>query len=82
MEDRNQVLCAQTQDFLEGVAAFLEKRAPHLARERAGRGHLEALSARAQSVEHGLRRRPLERVREPLRQHEHVGLLEHRDVIA
>lgn len=28
MEDRNQILCAQTQDFREGIAAFLQKRAP------------------------------------------------------
>lgn len=28
MEDRNQILCAQTQDFREGIAAFLGKRAP------------------------------------------------------
>lgn len=28
MEDRNQVLCTLTQDFNEGVAAFIEKRPP------------------------------------------------------
>ena len=28
MEDRNQILCAQTQDFREGIAAFLQKRPP------------------------------------------------------
>jgi enoyl-CoA hydratase len=28
MEDRNQVLCAQTHDFREGVMAFLQKRPP------------------------------------------------------
>lgn len=28
MEDRNQILCTQTDDFDEGVAAFLAKRAP------------------------------------------------------
>jgi enoyl-CoA hydratase/carnithine racemase len=30
-EDRNQVLCASTQDFREGVRAFLEKRPPEFA---------------------------------------------------
>jgi enoyl-CoA hydratase len=28
MEDRNQILCAQSEDFSEGVRAFLEKRPP------------------------------------------------------
>ncbi len=28
MEDRNQILCAQTDDFKEGISAFLGKRAP------------------------------------------------------
>ncbi|MEQ8266837.1 MAG: enoyl-CoA hydratase/isomerase family protein [Parvibaculum sp.] len=28
MEDRNQILCAQTNDFREGIGAFLEKRKP------------------------------------------------------
>ena len=28
MEDRNQILCAQTNDFREGIAAFLGKRRP------------------------------------------------------
>ncbi|MBC7102881.1 MAG: enoyl-CoA hydratase/isomerase family protein [Parvibaculum sp.] len=28
MEDRNQILCAQTKDFREGISAFLDKRAP------------------------------------------------------
>ena len=28
MEDRNQILCAQTQDFREGITAFLQKRVP------------------------------------------------------
>ncbi len=28
MEDRNQILCAQTEDFPEGMRAFLEKRKP------------------------------------------------------
>ena len=31
MEDRNQVLSSQSEDFEEGVAAFLEKRAPRYA---------------------------------------------------
>ena len=29
MEDRNQILCAQGEDFREGVAAFFEKREPN-----------------------------------------------------
>ena len=29
MEDRNQILCAQTSDFREGIGAFLGKRKPH-----------------------------------------------------
>jgi enoyl-CoA hydratase len=28
MEDRNQILCAQTNDVREGMVAFLEKRKP------------------------------------------------------
>lgn len=28
LEDRNQVLCAQSEDFAEGIAAFLQKRPP------------------------------------------------------
>ena len=28
MEDRNQILCSQTLDVKEGIAAFLGKRAP------------------------------------------------------
>jgi enoyl-CoA hydratase len=31
MEDRNQILCAQSQDFAEGISAFLSKRAPSYA---------------------------------------------------
>jgi enoyl-CoA hydratase/carnithine racemase len=28
LEDRNQVLCGQSEDAMEGVAAFFEKRRP------------------------------------------------------
>jgi enoyl-CoA hydratase/carnithine racemase len=31
MEDRNQVLCSQSEDFAEGIAAFLQKRRPSYA---------------------------------------------------
>jgi enoyl-CoA hydratase/carnithine racemase len=34
MEDRNQVLCAQGEDFAEGIAAFLEKRPPRYSRPK------------------------------------------------
>ncbi|WP_372958843.1 enoyl-CoA hydratase/isomerase family protein [Marinobacter sp.] len=33
LEDRNQILCIQDDDFREGVSAFLEKREPHYAPE-------------------------------------------------
>jgi enoyl-CoA hydratase/carnithine racemase len=35
MEDRNQILCAQSDDFQEGVRAFLEKRPPNYAKAKA-----------------------------------------------
>ena len=35
MEDRNQILCAQDDNFAEGVRAFLEKRPPNYARREA-----------------------------------------------
>jgi enoyl-CoA hydratase/carnithine racemase len=35
MEDRNQILCAQGEDFGEGVRAFLEKRPPDYSKGRA-----------------------------------------------
>ena len=28
MEDRNQILCSRTNDFREGIVAFLSKRKP------------------------------------------------------
>jgi len=33
MEDRNQILCAQSDDFKEGISAFLEKRKPDYTRK-------------------------------------------------
>ena len=33
MEDRNQILCTRSEDFREGIAAFLQKRQPNY-RER------------------------------------------------
>lgn len=33
LEDRNQILCVQDDDFREGVSAFLEKREPRYAPE-------------------------------------------------
>ena len=35
MEDRNQILCVQGEDFGEGVRAFLEKRPPDYSKGRA-----------------------------------------------
>jgi enoyl-CoA hydratase len=35
MEDRNQILCAQGEDFGEGVRAFLEKRPPNYSKAKA-----------------------------------------------
>ena len=35
MEDRNQILCAQGEDFREGISAFLEKRPPVYGKARA-----------------------------------------------
>lgn len=34
MEDRNQILCAQGEDFKEGISAFLEKREPRYAQNK------------------------------------------------
>ena len=31
MEDRNQILCVKSEDFREGITAFLEKRKPNWA---------------------------------------------------
>ena len=28
MEDRNQILCTRSEDFREGITAFLQKRSP------------------------------------------------------
>jgi enoyl-CoA hydratase/carnithine racemase len=33
MEDRNQILCAQSDDFREGITAFLEKRKPNYGKQ-------------------------------------------------
>ena len=35
MEDRNQILCAQSDDFQEGIRAFLEKRPPDYKKAKA-----------------------------------------------
>ena len=34
MEDRNQILASQCDDFKEGIAAFLQKRKPSYAKPR------------------------------------------------
>ena len=38
MEDRNQILCAQSDDFREGISAFLEKREPQYGKKSTSDG--------------------------------------------